>query len=752
MTVASLGFAVDSSAAKRASIDLDALVSASQRAEKAEQGVGRASREAQSGIRSLATAVKSLTEAESRMGAGFAQKRAQDIAAYGAELDRLRAKFNPIFAASKQYETSLNELNRAHRVGAISTREYEDALERLNLEFASVQAGARGASVALDSMRLNMGQTRMMSRQLMFQMVDIGQSIPLAFQSPAFALQNLGFQMAQIGQLYAGQGGMKAALKDSVSMVGRFAARMGPAIAVTAGLGGAFLGLAHEINETASVQVTATDTFVATLTLIRDGIMDVLRPAIEAIAPFFAQAWEIVVAGVKNTGNFIINTFRLAFEGVSTLWSSFPDIIQGAVVGAVNAVIRGVNGMIQTAAMAINAVIRLANKIPGVEIGEVGTGPVLGEFENAAAGRVAEAMAGLQARAEEINASDPMGDIFNAISERAQERARRRQAGAAGAGGRAGGRGASEAEKQAREMERLRQAYDGIVASGEEFIAHQQMEQQALGMTEEAANRMRIEHELFNRALQAGIELTPQQAEELRRLAGEMAGAEERTATMTERFREMEERIAFANETATGFFTSFRDQLIEGASIWDALKSAATRALDAIMQKMDEMMQKQGGLFGGGSGGGGGGIFGSILNGVLGIGSAAFGGFGAGSFQTAGGFGAQNIAVASSAANAAGGGLFTPSGSVALPSFHTGGEFEVGGRGGIDQNLVSFWASRGERVRVTPANDRTAPEGRIVVNGGMHFPNVRDRDTAREAAGSMKRRLTELTRKGAGYT
>jgi tape measure domain-containing protein len=53
-------------------------------------------------------------------------------------------------------------------------------------------------------------------------------------------------------------------------------------------------------------------------------------------------------------------------------------------------------------------------------------------------------------------------------------------------------------------------------------------------------------------------------------------------------------------------------------------------------------------------------------------------------------------------------------GTNGLATLNSGGSFTVGGNGGIDQNLISFWASKGEQVTVTPrgqslmdATDRT---------------------------------------------
>jgi uncharacterized protein (TIGR02594 family) len=52
--------------------------------------------------------------------------RAANIAAYGAELDRLTAKFNPLFAAQQKYQASLEQIENARRVGAISASQAID--------------------------------------------------------------------------------------------------------------------------------------------------------------------------------------------------------------------------------------------------------------------------------------------------------------------------------------------------------------------------------------------------------------------------------------------------------------------------------------------------------------------------------------------------------------------------------------------------------------------------------------------------
>lgn len=64
-------------------------------------------------------------------------------AAYQAELDGVRAKYNPIFALSRQYEQQLREIADAERLGAISANEAAAARERAARIIAPTPVAAR---------------------------------------------------------------------------------------------------------------------------------------------------------------------------------------------------------------------------------------------------------------------------------------------------------------------------------------------------------------------------------------------------------------------------------------------------------------------------------------------------------------------------------------------------------------------------------------------------------------------------------
>lgn len=119
-------------------------------AERAAQGVDRlrVAQEAQAAINAR------LGVQSDFGGAG----RASDIQAYGAALDEMRAKFNPLFAASLRYREGLAEIEHAHKVGAISAHEQmeaETALTRAyQAQYESIQRTARAADTAAQA-RIN---------------------------------------------------------------------------------------------------------------------------------------------------------------------------------------------------------------------------------------------------------------------------------------------------------------------------------------------------------------------------------------------------------------------------------------------------------------------------------------------------------------------------------------------------------------------------------------------------------------------
>ncbi|TLX43849.1 phage tail tape-measure protein [Xanthobacter autotrophicus] len=151
--------------------------------------------------------------------------RGADIAAYGAELDRLRAKYNPLYAAGQQYRQTLQEINEAAKVGAISERERAAALDRTKTAFAT-------QVVQLDHVAKSSGLAGYQMMNLSRQMNDVA-TMALMGASPFQIITSQAGQVYQV--LQEGQGGVTGSLKY---LGERLMGLVTPARAVAAGLAG----------------------------------------------------------------------------------------------------------------------------------------------------------------------------------------------------------------------------------------------------------------------------------------------------------------------------------------------------------------------------------------------------------------------------------------------------------------------------------------------------------------------------------
>ncbi len=161
--------------------------------------------------------------------------------------------------------------------------------------------------------------------------------------------------------------------------------------------------------------------------------------------------------------------------------------------------------------------------------------------------------------------------------------------------------------KAAKAAQKLAEAYRDITRDARQFIDAQMLEAQRLGMTEQAANRLRFEQELLNEAANDNIPLTSAQRAELSGLAAEMAAAEERTRQLTEAFE-------FGGSVTKGILSDIKTELMNGTSVWGSFAAAGINALDSIADRAlsmaaDGIWNMIFGAFTGGLGGGMGGAW-----------------------------------------------------------------------------------------------------------------------------------------------
>lgn len=545
MDVAALGLEIRSEQVKQGSVELDKLTNASKRAEAAVTSVSAASKRAESATLGLSAANRNSAAAAAAASGALANQAA---AAKAAETALMRAAKAARFAANNQ-------------------------------------------------------------RMLMYQLVDVGQALATAPTMGIYALQNLGFQFAQIGQMYAGNGGLKAALSDSAAMVGRFAAKLGPLAAVVAVVGGAFAGLTYEINRTTKVSVGLGDTLLATLQVARDGIYSILKPAIDAISPWFAAAWDLVVAGVKLTNNVVIKGWQATFATLGAGIRSIPDAFIVAGESAANGFLKAIEYLVNKALGGIQQLI------DGVESFAASYGgdklkAMLGwerltpqlydpskpfKIDNAdfggaaAAKRLKEGAEAYKAELKAIAASDPMGDFFNGVRSKAIANALD-----------------DPTKKKKHHGKTDGEKFSDIVRDADAKIAALRAEQAGFGQTAEAAARLLYEQELLNKATQAGLSLDPQQIALLKAKAAEMASVEAATKAA--------KAVQDAWNDAGKSFGGILKGLLDGTISW---KDALLQTIPVVLKLLDTMN-----LAGGGKGIFGGGFFQNLLGGLLGVGFA----------------------------------------------------------------------------------------------------------------------------------
>lgn len=123
------------------------------------------------------------------------QGRAGDIAAFGTELDRLRGKYNPLFAVTRQYLGVQQEIKEAHRTGAISLNEMNEALSvNRQRALASIDA-IKGRNDALNGQRPGGGRYETANIAAQFQ--DIGVTAAMGMSPMMIALQQ-GTQLSAV--------------------------------------------------------------------------------------------------------------------------------------------------------------------------------------------------------------------------------------------------------------------------------------------------------------------------------------------------------------------------------------------------------------------------------------------------------------------------------------------------------------------------------------------------------------------------
>lgn len=321
-----------------------------------------------------------------------------------------------------------------------------------------------------------------------------------------------------------------------------------------------------------------------------------------------------IVASTKEGVNAIVRVFVGSYNAIVNGWSALPGAFADLSIQIANNFLGGIQYMVRETVSLVNGMIisingSLRNGFEALGLDREGApqfpdlGPLrnykISQIENPHAGRAQAFDDSVLKSIQDAQKTDYVGDMYSAIENGASAAADKLRALAKGLTdvdektkkGKKGRHGKTDAEY-----------YQDIIDGADRRIASLLVEQQALGMTEEAANALRYEQEMLNQAQQHGIELTPKQADYIKMLAGTMAGLESA-------IQKAQDAINFAKDTTKGFFSDMANGLANGRGWWGSLADAAVNAITKIADALIDSGIDS--LFGGSG-------FGSLLGGLFG--------------------------------------------------------------------------------------------------------------------------------------
>jgi hypothetical protein len=297
----------------------------------------------------------------------------------------------------------------------------EVALKKLAGASAIAERASTGVTVANDNVSaasdraaasyMRLGNAAKMAsfqqRNLVFQLNDVFVSLASGMNPLMVAAQ----QGSQIATIYGpGEGGIGRAFKETGKMVAGVLTRFPLVTAAVAGISAAFGALTYEINRTSDVQVSFGDVALGIFQTVRDGIWGFIKPAVDAIAPWFAAAYELVKTYTVDGVNFIINAFTGGFGVIRDLWRQLPAVIGDLTAQAAQASIDAFNSAIQYVTGA-------------------GPAPEAGRFRvpNANAGAASRAFSDASGIMSDAFSQNPLGSFFSSVGSNAMANARARQ-------------------------------------------------------------------------------------------------------------------------------------------------------------------------------------------------------------------------------------------------------------------------------------------------------------------------------------
>ncbi|THK34676.1 hypothetical protein EHS39_28855 [Ensifer sp. MPMI2T] len=331
--------------------------------------------------------------------------------AIAQQQDALRAKFNPTYAVLSRYKQTVEEIRQAHRLGALSVNEMSTALSRERQAALSAVQAIKGHTAAVTADNAAMRAASFQRRNLIFQLNDVAVSLASGM-NPLMVFAQQG---SQIGQIYAGQGGVAAALRETGEMAGQAASRFGRWGLVLAPLALGLANIKSQAEDALRSSVSWGEVVTATFQTIWEGLRDTFGPAVSTLLDPISYAFDKLSSAAVDIAELVINSFRAAGADVAFVWGQLPNIVGGAFVGAVNMAIDHLNKLVNASKEAVNEIINAFNLIPGVDISKLdASGQAISRVPNTFAVDLEKANREHAARQQATMSSHPLREFAQA--------------------------------------------------------------------------------------------------------------------------------------------------------------------------------------------------------------------------------------------------------------------------------------------------------------------------------------------------
>lgn len=342
-----------------------------------------------------------------------AQRMTKVYGSSETRLNRIQRSLDANFRAVEAKARVQRELDAALHKGAITQERYSELLALSAQKYQVSTAAANNNSAALVRNAASAKLAAFQQRNLVFQLNDVFVSLVSGMNPMMVAAQ----QGSQIATIYGpNEGGIGRAFKETGLLITKTLTRFPLVTAAVATMGIGFAGLTYEINKSSKESVGFGDVLKATILVLRDRIYSLLKPAIDAISPWFATAWNAVRAGLKSSVNFVIKGWVGAATFIKTAWGNIPSAVGDVTYRAVNNTLKGITFLLNEAVERMNRFIEFLDaKLPEkLRIGQIGQFEFSG-IDNPFAGAANDPLAA----ARKAISGDPAGDLFADIRSKA---------------------------------------------------------------------------------------------------------------------------------------------------------------------------------------------------------------------------------------------------------------------------------------------------------------------------------------------